>query len=117
MRSTLALTLVCCAVLSSQPLPAAVAFPDPLELPPREARMLADPIDGSFQNFSLIEAALIASSVAPDQELQHNLERYAAWRRQARQICRRETSQLGQAQALFEFLHREILFGGYDARA
>ena len=117
MRWTITFALAYCAVLSSQPLPAAVAFPDPLELPPREARMLADPIDGTFQQFSLIEAALVASGVEPDQELHHDLERYAAWRRQARQICRRETSQLGQAQALFEFLHREILFGGYDARA
>ena len=117
MRWTITFALAYCAVLSSQPLPAAVAFPDPLELPPRKARMLADPIDGTFHQFSLIEAALIASGAESDKELQHDLERYGAWHRQAWQICRRETSQLGQAQALFEFLHREILFGGYDARA
>jgi hypothetical protein len=118
MRSVVAVTLACLSVtVASQPVRGAVAFPDPLALSPLEAPMLADPADGEFRQFSLIEAALIASGVDRDEDLRRYLERYSAWREQARQICEREHSQLRQAQALFEFLHRQILVGGYDARA
>jgi tetratricopeptide (TPR) repeat protein len=117
MRSLLAFTFALCAVLSAQSSLAAVAFPDPLEIPPLEARMLSDAADGGFQHCSLIEAALIASGVERPAELEHDLQRYANWRRQVRQRCQREPSQLGQAHAVLEFLHREVLTGGYDARA
>jgi tetratricopeptide (TPR) repeat protein len=117
MRSLIAITVASCAILSAQPLRAAVAFPDPLELAPLEAGILANSADGSFRSCSLVEAALIASGVVRPDDLERQLERYAAWRKQAQQLCTREMSQLAQARALFEFLHREILTGGYDARA
>jgi tetratricopeptide (TPR) repeat protein len=117
MRSFIALAFAFCAILSTEPLRAAVAFPDPLELAPLEAQMLADAADGAFHSCSLVEAGLIASGIVRPDDLERHLARYAAWRKQAQRLCARETSQLAQAQVLFEFVHREILTGGYDARA
>jgi tetratricopeptide (TPR) repeat protein len=118
MRSAFAVALVCLWVAVSSPrLPAAVAFPDPVSLAPLESRMLADPTDGEFRRFSLIEAALVASGVERGDELDRYAEKYAVWLEQTRRNCRREKSQLRQAEALFEFMHRQILVGGYDARA
>jgi tetratricopeptide (TPR) repeat protein len=117
MRSLIAFTLASCAILSARLSLAAVAFPDPLEVPPLEAQILSDATDGGFRHCSLIEAALIASGVERPGEIGRDLQRYANWRKQVRQLCEREPSQLGQAQAVLEFLHRDVLTGGYDARA
>ncbi len=117
MRSLIAITVASCAILSTEPLRAAVTFPDPFELAPLEARMLADAADGAFRSCSLVEAGLIASGIVRPDDLERHLARYAAWRKHAQRLCTHETSQLAQAQVLFEFIHREILTGGYDARA
>jgi tetratricopeptide (TPR) repeat protein len=96
---------------------AAFNFPDPSPLAPLEARMLADPSAGNFQQFSLIEAALIASGVDQVSKLESYERKYAAWLAAVRRLSRSKESSLRRAEVLFEFMHREILSGGYDAQA
>jgi tetratricopeptide (TPR) repeat protein len=105
------------AISGSGPLLAAVSFPDPLPLSPLESRMLADPAAGQFRQFTLIEAALVASGFDRADEFEHYRQRYAEWRDEARRICRSEKSPERRAELLFDFMHREILTGGYDSRA
>ncbi|HEV2971026.1 MAG TPA: tetratricopeptide repeat protein [Pirellulales bacterium] len=105
------------AISGSQPAHAAVGFPDPLPLSPLESRMLADPVAGQFQQFTLIEAALVASGVDRADDLERYRQRYIEWRDQARQISEHEQSPGRRSEALFEFMHGEILTGGYDPRA
>ena len=96
---------------------AAISFPDPLPRAPLEARMLVDPAAGKFQQFSLIEAALIASGVDRVPKLESYERKYAAWVAAVRRLTQNEESSLRRAEVLFEFMHREILSGGYDAQA
>jgi tetratricopeptide (TPR) repeat protein len=105
------------AILGPQALPAAVSFPDPLPLAPLEARMLVDPARGEFRHFSLVEGALVASGVERGAALESYERKYAAWSEAARRLAEREDSPLRRAETLFEFVHREILTGGYDAQA
>ena len=95
----------------------AISFPDPLPRAPLEARMLVDPADGKFQQFSLIEAALIASGVDRASKLESYERKYAAWLSAVRRLTKNEESPLRRLEVLFEFMHREILGGGYDAQA
>lgn len=96
---------------------AAVRFPDPLSESLLAGRMLADPVDGKFRQFSLIDAALIAGGVESSQTLDRYGRQFQAWRSAARQICEHHSTALNRAAALFNFMHREILRGGYDAQA
>ena len=79
--------------------------------------MLVDPAAGRFQEFSLIEAALIASGVDKASKLESYERKYAAWLTAVRHITQSKESSLSRAEVLFEFMHREILDGGYDAQA
>ncbi len=107
------------AVPSLSPLlaEAAISFPDPLPLAPLEARMLVDAADGGFRQFSLIDAALVASGVNREAALDEYRQKYAAWSAEARSVVDRETAPLDRARALFQFMHREILTRGYDSQA
>ncbi|HEY2148127.1 MAG TPA: hypothetical protein VGH32_09330 [Pirellulales bacterium] len=95
----------------------AISFPDPLPLTPLEARMLVDAADGGFRQFSLIDAALVASGVNREPALDEYRQKYAAWSAEARSVVDRETAPLDRARALFQFVHREILTRGYDSQA
>lgn len=96
---------------------AALSFPEPLPLAPLEARMLVDPADGKFQQFSLIEAALIAGGVERASKLEFYERKYASWVVAVRRLAQSEESSLRRVEVLFEFMHREVLDGGYDAQA
>ncbi len=79
--------------------------------------MLADAAGGRFHQYSLIEAALIASGVRDAAELADYTERYTTWFNAVRPIVQKEGSEQRRAEALFEFMHRRILRGVYNARA
>ncbi|HKD35614.1 MAG TPA: tetratricopeptide repeat protein [Pirellulales bacterium] len=95
---------------------AAVSFPDPQPLAPLEAQMLVDAADGKLGRFSLIDAALVASG-ANRETLDLYRQKYAGLSAAAQHLAERQTTPLARARALFEFLHREILTGGYDAQS
>jgi tetratricopeptide (TPR) repeat protein len=117
-KGFVALAVGCLLAISGpRPASAAVSFPDPLPNSPLESRMLADPAAGQFRQFTLIEAALVASGVDRPDELERFRQRYVVWRDAARQICRSQKSPERRAELLFDFMHREILTGGYDSRA
>ncbi len=79
--------------------------------------MLADPVEGGFQHFSLIQAALVAGGAEPGGSLERYEQKYRAWQAAARRACMSEPSPLARAAALFNFVHLNILTGGYDAAA
>jgi tetratricopeptide (TPR) repeat protein len=95
---------------------ATLEFPDPLPLKPLEAEVLAD-VAGQFDRYTLIDAALVASGVSNAEQLATYRRKYVGWREQARAICRSDDSTRRRAEALLEFMHRQIFRGGYDARA
>ncbi len=103
--------------LSARWAAATVQFADPLPLGPLEAQLLADAEHGQFRHFALIDAALIASGAADAEHLRAYHDRYVAWLARAREACNPADSPLVRTQTLFEFMHREILHGGYDGRA
>ena len=123
LRITLALFWLLPATMpapaSADSLPNAPRLELPQELrgscPPREAALLADGADGRFDEFSLWEAALVASAVDDEQELclrREWLERLvAAWR----SGIEGHASPRQRARALHEQMHRELLTGGYNA--
>jgi tetratricopeptide (TPR) repeat protein len=96
---------------------AAISFPDPLPLAPLEAQMLVDAADGGFRQFSLMDGALVASGASNEAPLDAYRQRFTAWCSEARRVAANEEWPLDRARAVFEFMHREILTGGYDAQA
>ncbi len=104
-------------IFAVRPTRAAVSLADPLPLPRIESRMLLDASAGRFQNFSLIQAALVASGVNSPGELTRLNQKYLDWLADARQFAGREPTELAQAKALFKFLHSRILTAHYDSRA
>jgi tetratricopeptide (TPR) repeat protein len=105
------------ALCASRVSRAAISFPDPLPLAPLEAQMLVDAADGGFRQFSLLDAALVASGANSEAALETDRQKLAAWSAEARRVAASEASPLQRARAIFEFMHREILTGGYDAQA
>ncbi len=98
-------------------LTAEAAFADPLAPSALEADLLTEADAGRLQRFSLIEAALVASGADQPEQLRGYRRKYEAWRDAARAVCRPESLPRQRAQAIFEFMHREILHGAYDAAA
>ena len=80
---------------------------------PLEERLFADAANGHFDRLTLLEAALVASGVDDPADL----TRYRAQVAGRVEDLRRSGTVCGtprqQAQAIFEFLHRRILTGGY----
>jgi tetratricopeptide (TPR) repeat protein len=79
-----------------------------------EQKLFADAGDGRLDDFSLLDAAMIAGGVDNIDELNRCRERIAAWADQLRQGGKLGQSPRQQVEAIFEFLHREILHGRYD---
>jgi tetratricopeptide (TPR) repeat protein len=103
--------------LSAGRLSAAAVFADPIPPAPLEQTMLADASGRQFHQFSLIEAALIASGVRDSGELADYANRYTAWLNAIRPTLDRETDDQRRTELLFDFMHRRILSGVYNARA
>ncbi len=95
---------------------AAIEFADPVSPKPLETEVWAD-VAGQFQRYSLMDAALVASGVDNVDSLAAYRFKYAERRAQAQAVCRPDDSPRRRAEALLEYMHREILHGGYDARA
>jgi tetratricopeptide (TPR) repeat protein len=114
-RYCILLTAFCLAAIRA---PAASAggpaFSDPCAPTPLEAALLADAGNSQFARHTLIETALIAGGIDRLDLLQAYHGKYDAWRDAARNACRSQDSPRDRAQAILEFMHREILTGGYD---
>jgi tetratricopeptide (TPR) repeat protein len=79
-----------------------------------EQRLFADAADGRLDDFSLLDASLIASGVDDADVLKHYRERIATWAEELRQNNRMDGPQRRQVEAIFEFIHRKILYGKYN---
>jgi tetratricopeptide (TPR) repeat protein len=79
-----------------------------------EQQLFTDAADGRLDDFSLLDAALIASGVDDTAALRHYRERIAAWAEELRQNNRMDGSHRRQVEVIFEFLHRNILYGKYN---
>jgi tetratricopeptide (TPR) repeat protein len=81
-----------------------------------EQRLFADAVDGRLDEFSLLDAALIASGVDNTAELGRYRERMAAWAEELRRKGGLDGSPRRQVEAIFEFLHGKILKGKYNIK-
>lgn len=78
-----------------------------------EADVLADAADGVWNRHSLLAAALVAGGIDDTRRLAEYQRRFAQWVEQLRRPRPVAGSDRGRAQAVFEFMHRRILRGGY----
>jgi tetratricopeptide (TPR) repeat protein len=79
-----------------------------------EQRLFADATDGQLDEFSLLDAALIASGVKDTAELGRYRERMAAWAEELKHSGGADGSPRQQVEAIFTFLHGKILKGKYN---
>jgi tetratricopeptide (TPR) repeat protein len=79
-----------------------------------EERLFADAADGRLDAFSPLEAALVAGGVEDTDTLHRYQEKAAALVEQLRRSAALDGSPAQQAEAIFEFMHRHVLHGGYD---
>ncbi len=82
-----------------------------------ESRLFADIDDGRFGHLTLLEASLIAGGIDNEEELQRYTKRFNALVARLRASGKVRGSARQQAQSVFEFLHTEILRGGYNLQA
>lgn len=78
-----------------------------------EQQLFTDAADGRLDDFSLLGAALIASGVDDPSTIRHYEERVAGWASELRKQGCLDHAPRQQAEAIFAFLHRRILHGGY----
>jgi tetratricopeptide (TPR) repeat protein len=82
---------------------------------PLEAQLWEDMADGQLQQFSLLQAALIASGVDSSAALESYAERFAATQRQSAGLCRSDAADaVHRARVLLDWLHRHVLTGEYQ---
>jgi tetratricopeptide (TPR) repeat protein len=89
---------------------------EPFDAPscPLEARLFADAADGRLHGLSPLEAALVASGADNLDSLRHYQQKAAALVGQLRGSTALGGTPREQAEAIFEFLHERVLYGGYD---
>ena len=92
---------------------ASAALPFSDRLNPLERRLFADARDGTLEEFTLLEAALIAGGVDDPAELARYGARLDACVAELRRLGTVRGTPRQQAQAIFEFLHHRLLTGGY----
>lgn len=100
--------------------PAAIAEGSAILAPPQsdlERRLFDQVHDGRFGRFSLLEAGLIAGGIDDDEQLQRYCRRFDALAESLRASDKVQGEPRAQAQAIFEFLHRSVLCGGYCLQA
>ena len=83
----------------------------------RELRMLTDAADGRFDQHTLMEAALVASGIESEAAWQRNLTRYERLILALRPQVARAPSPRAKAEAVFHFMHEQVLTGGYHREA
>ena len=86
-----------------------------LRLSALERRLIDDASDGRLDDFSTIEAALVASGVRDQASLQAGLERYRAFLAELTSATSETTDALDKARLAFEHLHGRVLGGRYHA--
>ena len=80
---------------------------------PLESRLLAAAADGRLDEHLLLRAALIASGLQDSAALHRYEERVARWDRPLRAAGTQSGKIEPTARVIFEFMHRQILVGGY----
>jgi len=83
------------------------------QLADEERRLFADAADGNLDHYSPLSAALVASGLTDAEQIRHLETQFESW---ISQFDRSETSSvtaMDEAAALFEFMHQQILVGGY----
>ncbi len=78
-----------------------------------EVKLFADAADGSLDKHSLLAAALIASGVDDPETVWTSENQVAVLADRLRRSGKVSGSPQEQVQAIFEFMHRELLHGGY----
>jgi tetratricopeptide (TPR) repeat protein len=95
------------------------ALPDPVlgqfagELNPLEQALFEDAADGQFDRHTLLRAALVASGVADPAEIERYEAQAALWHDQIERLGVMRGAEARQAEELFDFIHLQILRGGY----
>ncbi len=79
-----------------------------------EERLFADVADGRLDEFSPLDAALVASGVDNVDSLRHYQQKAAVLAAQLRSLAALAETPHQQVETVFEFLHRQVLRGGYD---
>ena len=79
-----------------------------------EERLLADAADGRLDEFSPLGAALVASGVEDADCLRRYQQKAAALADQLRRSGKLTGTPRQRVEAIFEFMHRRVLRGGYD---
>lgn len=91
------------------------AFEGPLSSLERE--LFADAADGRLDRHSALAAALIATGQADADQIRHFEERLESRIAQLEENREARGDPLAEAAAIFEFLHRQVLVGGYSRDA
>lgn len=78
-----------------------------------EAALFADAADGRLDDHSLLAAALIAGGVDDAQTIAAREEQMAVWTSRLRSSGTASGRPRERLKAIFEFMHREMLYGGY----
>ena len=84
------------------------------ELSRLEQDLFTDAADGGWDEHTLLEAALIASGVDRPELLRHYEGRVADLEAELSRSGRLTGTERERAQAIFEFMHRRVLRGGYQ---
>ncbi len=79
-----------------------------------EERLFADAADGKLHEFSPLEAALVASGVEDADTLHRYQQKAAALVDQLRCSTALNGNPARRAKVIFEFMHRQVLRGGYE---
>ena len=81
---------------------------------PLEAQLFVDAADGRLDVFSPFDAALVAGGIQDAGALQRYHEKASAMAEELRRLDAPNHSPHERIEAVFEFMHRRILRGGYD---
>jgi tetratricopeptide (TPR) repeat protein len=79
-----------------------------------EKRLFADAADGRLDAFSTLEAALVAGGVEDADSLLRYKQKTAALVDELRLSLKPDDEPRRRVEAIFDFLHRRVLRGGYD---
>ena len=106
------------SVQSAKPQPSEAAAPRELlpfsyGLTLLERDLFSDAVDGRFDRFMLLEAALVASGVDDSIVLRRYRKQFDGWTEQLRRGGTVQGTGRQKARAIFEFLHHDVLNGGY----
>ncbi len=81
-----------------------------------EERLLADAADGRLDEFSPLDAALVASGIEDDDSLRRYGQKAATLVEQLRNSDKLADAPRERVEAIFDFMHSRVLRGGYDLK-